>query len=105
MSKEERVLFPYVIRMEAAANQGVPISATVWNGRESRRMMMLEHDRAGDLLKQIRVLSSDFTTPADGCLSYQTLYEALAGLEKDLHQHIHLENNILFPESYRDGEA
>lgn len=98
MSKEERVLFPYVIRMEAAANQGVPLFrppfGTVAN---PVRMMMLEHDRAGDLLKQIRVLSSDFTTPADGCLSYQTLYEALAGLEKDLHQHIHLENNILFP--------
>ena len=83
--------------MEAAANQGVPLFrppfGTVAN---PVRMMMLEHDRAGDLLKQIRVLSSDYT-PADGCLSYQTLYEALAGLEKDLHQHIHLENNILFP--------
>ena len=85
MSKEERVLFPYVIRMEAAANQGVPLFrppfGTVAN---PVRMMMLEHDRAGDLLKQIRVLSSDFTTPADGCLSYQTLYEALAGLEKKI---------------------
>ena len=98
MTKEERVLFPYVIKMEAAAAQQVPLSrppfGTVAN---PVRMMMLEHDRAGELLKEIRTLSSDFTPPADGCISYQTLYLALADLEKDLHQHIHLENNILFP--------
>jgi regulator of cell morphogenesis and NO signaling len=60
-------------------------------------MMMLEHDRAGELVKEIRALSSDYTSPADGCFSYQTLYTAFELLEKDLHQHIHLENNILFP--------
>jgi len=42
-------------------------------------------------------VTSDYSTPADGCISYRTLYEALAAFEKDLHQHIHLENNILFP--------
>jgi len=98
MGKEERVLFPYVIRMEAAARQLVPLFrppfGTVAN---PVRMMMLEHDRAGELLKQIRALSLDFVAPGDGCISYQTLYAALEGLEKDLHQHIHLENNILFP--------
>ena len=98
MSKEERVLFPYVIRMEAAANQLVPLFrppfGTVAN---PVRMMMLEHDRAGELLKEIRALSLDFVPPGDGCISYQTLYAALEALEKDLHQHIHLENNILFP--------
>ena len=98
MTKEERILFPYVIRMEAAARQLVPFFrppfGTVAN---PVRMMMLEHDRAGELLKEIRALSSDYVAPSDGCLSYQTLYTALAELEKDLHQHIHLENNILFP--------
>lgn len=98
MTKEERVLFPYVIRMEAAAKQLVPLFrppfGTVAN---PVRMMMLEHDRAGELLKEIRALSSDYVPPSDGCLSYQALYTALAELEKDLHQHIHLENNILFP--------
>lgn len=98
MTKEERVLFPYVIRMEAAAKQLVPLSrppfGTVAN---PVRMMMLEHDRAGELLKQIRRLSSDYLVPADGCLSYQILYSAVEALEKDLHQHIHLENNLLFP--------
>ena len=98
MMKEERVLFPYVIKIEAAIAQQVPLSpppfGTVAN---PVRMMMLEHDRAGELLKGIRTLSYNFTPPADGCISYQTLYGALAELEKDLHQHIHLENNILFP--------
>lgn len=98
MTKEERVLFPYIIRMEGAAKQNIPLArppfGTVAN---PIRMMMLEHDRAGDLVKEIRALSSDYTAPADGCMSYQTLYAALGELEKDLHQHIHLENNILFP--------
>ena len=100
MTKEEQVLFPYVIRMEAAANQQVPLFrppfGTVAN---PVRMMMFEHDRAGELLKKIRKLSSDYATPADACVSYKTLYAALEELEKDLHQHIHLENNILFPKA------
>ena len=100
MTKEERVLFPYVIRMEAAAKQLVPLFrppfGTVAN---PVRMMMFEHDRAGELLKKIRKLSSDYATPADACLSYKALYAGLEELEKDLHQHIHLENNILFPKA------
>jgi len=98
MTKEERVLFPYVIRMEAAAKQQVPLfRAPFGTVANPVRMMMLEHDRAGELLKQIRRLSANYVAPADGCLSYQTLYSALETLEKDLHQHIHLENNMLFP--------
>ena len=60
-------------------------------------MMMVEHDGAGDMLRRIRQLSGGFNPPADACVSYQTLYRALEDLEQDLHQHIHLENNILFP--------
>jgi regulator of cell morphogenesis and NO signaling len=98
MRKEEQVLFPYVVRMEAALQQHVPLFhppfGTVAN---PVRMMMAEHDRAGGLLKEIRRLSANYTPPADVCVSYQTLYSALEALERDLHQHIHLENNILFP--------
>ena len=97
MTKEERVLFPYVIRMEAATKQKVPLfRAPFGTVANPVRMMMLEHDRAGELLKKIRQLSSNYEVPADACLSYQTLYTALEVLEKDLHQHIHLENNVLF---------
>lgn len=98
MLKEERVLFPYVIQMEEAVKNNrtlpVPPFGTV---RNPVRVMMAEHDAAGDILREMRGLSSDYTTPEDGCISYKTLYDALAALEADLHQHIHLENNILFP--------
>ena len=98
MMKEERVLFPYVKGMEAAVREErlimTPPFGTVAN---PVRMMMLEHDSAGELLKQMRRLTSDYSAPSDACISYQTLYQALDAFEKDLHQHIHLENNILFP--------
>jgi regulator of cell morphogenesis and NO signaling len=61
------------------------------------RMMMTEHDTVGDLLRSLRELSADYTVPDDCCLSYETLYQALEAFEQDLHQHIHLENNLLFP--------
>ena len=98
MMKEERVLFPFIVGMEDAGNKKrpvqVPFFVTVAN---PVRMMMLEHDGAGELLKQMREASSNYTIPVDTCISYQTLYQALDAFEKDLHQHIHLENNILFP--------
>jgi regulator of cell morphogenesis and NO signaling len=98
MLKEEQVLFPYVARMEEAvsARRAVPqpFFGTVQN---PVRMMMMEHDAAGDLLKQLRGVTGGYTVPPDGCLSFQTLYQALAAFEADLHQHIHLENNLLFP--------
>jgi regulator of cell morphogenesis and NO signaling len=58
---------------------------------------MMEHDTVGELLRQLRALSANYSVPADGCFSYQTLYRALEAFEQDLHEHIHLENNILFP--------
>ena len=98
MLKEESVLFPYIIRMEeaAVANQALP-PPPFGTVRNPVRVMMAEHDAAGYILGRMREASSDYTVPADGCISYKTLYSALAELEVDLHQHIHLENNILFP--------
>ena len=61
--------------------------------------MMREHDTAGDILRELRALTRDYKAPADACISYRTLYQALENFEKDLHQHIHLENNILFPKA------
>jgi len=98
MQKEEMVLFPYIEQMETAAREGrpapIPFFGTVQN---PIRMMMMEHETAGEILKQIRQISGGFSVPKDGCISYETLYNALDALEQDLHQHIHLENNILFP--------
>jgi len=98
LMKEEQVLFPYVVRMEEAviAREPVPppMFGTVVN---PVRMMMQEHDGAGDALKKLRAITGNYAVPADGCVSYSTLYEALQAFEADLHQHIHLENNVLFP--------
>jgi regulator of cell morphogenesis and NO signaling len=98
MWKEEEVLFPYVTEMEAAISAGLGAPVPVFGSvRNPVRMMMTEHDGAGDVLRNIRQLSDDFTPPAIACVSYQTLLRRLEALEQDLHQHIHLENNILFP--------
>lgn len=98
MLKEENVLFPYIVRMEeaAVANQTLPRPPfqTVQN---PVRVMMAEHDAAGYILGRMRKASSDYAVPPDGCISFKTLYSALTTFEVDLHQHIHLENNILFP--------
>ena len=98
LMKEEMVLFPYIIRMEEAVIEKAlilpPPFGTVQNPVS---MMEHEHDSAGNALRTLREISRGYTTPRDACISYQTLYKALADLEADLHQHIHLENNILFP--------
>ena len=100
MFKEEQILFPYIVAMAEAADQKrtVPFApfGTVNN---PVRMMMREHDTAGDILRELRALTCDYTVPDDACISYQTLYQSLENFEKDLHQHIHLENNILFPKA------
>jgi len=98
MLKEEQVLFPYIALMEEAASEGralpPPFFGTV---RNPVRMMTIEHDTAGGLLKELREVTNGYLPPPDACISYQSLYQALAAFEADLHQHIHMENNILFP--------
>ena len=98
MMKEEMVLFPYIERMEEARIEGGPIlPAPFGTVRNPVAMMIHEHDSAGDLLRSLRALTNDYEPPADACFSYKALYSALAEFERDLHQHIHLENNVLFP--------
>lgn len=93
MMKEEQMLFPYIIQLDG----GYAGQSRFGTVRNPIHMMMMEHDNAGTLLRQIREASADFAAPPDACVSYQTLYRALPEFEADLHQHIHLENNILFP--------
>jgi len=98
LMKEEHILFPYVLLMEESVASGEmappAMFGTVMN---PVRMMMQEHDGAGEALRSLRSESHDYKLPEDACVSYRTLYQALQDFEKDLHQHIHLENNILFP--------
>ena len=98
MMKEEMVLFPYIVRMEESVIQKEPVLPPPFGSVQNPvSMMMHEHDSAGDALRAMRQASAGYTPPGDACISYQTLYKALADFEADLHQHIHLENNILFP--------
>ena len=98
LMKEEMVLFPYIIRMEEAVIEKAPIlPAPFGTVQNPVSMMEHEHDSAGNALRALREMSHGYAPPPDACVSYQTLYKALADFEVDLHQHIHLENNILFP--------
>jgi len=96
MYKEEHILFPLIEQMERASEgrapvpAGPPIEAIV-------HVMESEHVDAGAGLVDMRALSQGYETPADGCTTYGVCYAALAEFESDLHRHIHLENNILFP--------
>ena len=97
MMKEEMVLFPYIARMEEAVIAGEPILPPPFGTVNNPVAMMIhEHDAAGNLLRSMRSLSGGYRAPASACVSYKTLYSALEEFEHDLHQHIHLENNVLF---------
>ncbi len=98
MAKEEMVLFPLIGAIERAANEGSPPPPAPGGSVQNPiRMMMMEHDNAGNMLAQIRSATSDLQPPADACNTFRALYAQLEELEKDTHTHIHLENNILFP--------
>ena len=106
MMKEEMVLFPYMERMEESVIQREPILPPPFGTVQNPvTMMMHEHDSAGNALRTMRQQSANYTPPADAYVSYQALYTALAEFEADLHQHIHLENNILFPRAIEMEEA
>lgn len=95
MMKEERILFPYILEL-AGSNEQRPNSpfGTVEN---PIRMMQREHEQAGDELQLIRELTRGFMPPSDGCTTYKICFEELAQFERDLHRHVHLENNVVFP--------
>jgi len=98
MMKEETVLFPYIKRLEENFSNDMlgspPPFGTVLN---PVRMMRMEHDKVGALLARMRVVTNDYELPDGACPSFTALYHRLEVLERDLHQHIHLENNVLFP--------
>lgn len=98
MLKEEQVLFPYVAQLEDAVASGVPAPTPFFGTvKNPVRMMMLEHDRVGELLARLRAVTSDYTPPESACFSYRELYRRLAEFELRTHEHVHIENNIYFP--------
>ena len=106
LMKEEMVLFPYILRMEEAVVAKEPVLPPPFGSvRNPVAMMMNEHDGAGSALRNMRQISNGYAAPPDACISFQTLYRALAAFEADLHQHIHLENNVLFPRAIEMEQA
>jgi regulator of cell morphogenesis and NO signaling len=94
MFKEERILFPYIRELATEPRVAPSPFGTVEN---PIRMMEREHDEAGALQQEIRRLTGNYAVPADGCATYRACLEELAQFERDLHRHVHLENNVLFP--------
>jgi regulator of cell morphogenesis and NO signaling len=102
MHKEEMILFPYIKALAAAKrNEGSQPKAPFPSVQFPIQMMENEHEAAGELLEQIRQLTNNYNYPVDACNTYKVMYGKLYEFEKDLHQHIHLENNILFPKAIR----
>lgn len=98
MMKEEHILFPYLEKMETAVRKNEPFPASCFGTIQMPIARMLaDHDDAGELTAKIRSLANGFQAPEGACPSYHGLYHGLEEFERDLHRHIHLENNILFP--------
>lgn len=100
MQKEERILFPRIKELHKLAEQeNVPLQLSISFLQSPIRIMEQEHDHAGTLLNEIRILTKEYTPPQDACTTFRLSYAALQAFERDLHQHVHLENNILFPKA------
>jgi regulator of cell morphogenesis and NO signaling len=97
MQKEEEILFPYI--KELTSLKGAENSVKNGSVKVPIGMMMAEHETVGEILKEIRRRTNDYTLPDDGCATYAILFQMLNEFEGDLHIHIHLENNILFPKA------
>lgn len=99
MMKEEGILFPHIINLAIANRNNESIAVPFGSVKNPIKMMENEHDIAGDIFKEIEKLSSNFTPPPHACNTYKALYHHLKEFQDDLHIHIHLENNILFPKA------
>jgi regulator of cell morphogenesis and NO signaling len=98
MRKEEIILFPAIAAAEAAVNAGKPLPQTPFGTLVNPIYMMeAEHEIAGEAVAKIREITRDFALPEYACVTYRALMSGFDELERDLHLHIHLENNILFP--------
>jgi regulator of cell morphogenesis and NO signaling len=96
--KEEIVVFPFIKTLEKckAEKTELPVQPSL---ADPIQIMESEHEVAGDILREIRNITNNYTAQEGACNSFQLLYKKLHDLEEDLHHHIHLENNILFPKA------
>jgi regulator of cell morphogenesis and NO signaling len=100
MIKEEKVVFPYIHELVSAKDMKVSsLAAEFGTVQQPIHMMEMEHEVVGENLAKIRALTNNFSLPEDACASYSLLYRLLDEFEDNLHLHVHLENNILFPKA------
>jgi len=100
LEKEEAILFPYIVAMEASrTNAGSAPHACFGTVGSPIQMMINEHEAAGALLENMRTSTQGFTPPSDACPTLVGLLHGVDAFEKDLHRHVHLENNLLFPQA------
>jgi len=98
MASEENEVFPLLKQIESLIADKLTIPDNIEKEFSTLvDQMEREHDGAGGLMKQIRSLTNDYTPPVDACTKYRILYQNLEAFEQDLHKHVHLENNVLFP--------
>ncbi len=100
LQKEEQVLFPYINELLMAKEEGREAAGFHCGQIEQPiNMMEMEHDSAGEALRRMRNVTDNYSLPEEACNTYRLTFDQLQELEADLHQHIHLENNILFPKA------
>ena len=98
MAKEERIVFPFIKELVRASNND-SYSNQFTSVQQPVNLMQMEHESVAELIHEIKHLSNNFALPEDACATYTLFYKMLAEFEDDLHLHIHLENNILFPKA------
>lgn len=100
MKKEELILFPFIKKMVDSKQKGEILKTSHFGSVENPIGMMIhDHDVEGERFREIARLTNNYQFPADACGTYQVTYKMLEDFENDLHRHIHLENNILFPKA------
>lgn len=100
MKKEELILFPFIKKMFKALEENTTIEQPHFGTvKNPIAMMMDEHENEGERFRRISELTNDYMPPADACNTYKVTFSMLKEFEQDLHKHIHLENNILFPKA------
>lgn len=101
MQKEEKILFPRIAEAETLWQKGQPLYMNGTYISAPVAVMEQEHDHAGEMMAEIRELTRNYEAPADACTTYRLSFAALQQFEQDLHRHVHLENNILFPRAMK----
>lgn len=102
MRKEENVLFPTILALVSHQENGTPLPQTRFDSiAQPIAVMERDHSQTGGELFDLQRLTNDFTVPAEGCVSYKELYKGLKDLQANTFEHVHLENNILFPRALK----